>query len=285
MRLRFLSLGLILILNHGMAQNEQPRKCIMVFGAHADDVEYVAGTLAKYIDMGYEPVYVGAINNLAGCNLERPPYFDIGPNFTVSDSPHKYPIGALETIQVREEEAIKGAAVFGTEPVFLYFNESWFSHGRKPADLGTELFSRYDPPGRPIISMATRMSDQVGIVVDLLKKYQPEIVIIHTLGGEKLDHGNSGYMMYLAFKEAMDKGIPVGKLWMTLHGWFLDEEAQKSGRGKPDVRIDVKKYLPVKYEALSKHISQNGGYGKEHARERQPKENYEEFITVLDNTK
>lgn len=44
----------------------KPRKCIMVFGAHADDVESMAGgTFAKYIAEGYEGVYVCVINNTA----------------------------------------------------------------------------------------------------------------------------------------------------------------------------------------------------------------------------
>ena len=75
-----------------------PQKCIMVFGAHADDVEIIAGgILARYISMGNELVYVNVINNLAGCNMERTPYYDEGPNFTISSSPNIYPVGTLET--------------------------------------------------------------------------------------------------------------------------------------------------------------------------------------------
>ena len=86
-----------------------PGKCIMVFGAHADDVDEIAGgTFAKYIAMGYQGVYVCVTNNLAGCNLERTPFYDKGPDFAVSGSPLKYPVGALETRQIRSEEAIAG---------------------------------------------------------------------------------------------------------------------------------------------------------------------------------
>src|SRR3977135_4147447 len=81
-------------------ENDKPQKCIMVFGAHADDVESLAGgTLAKYIAMGYQGIDVGAINNLAGCSLEKTPYFNGAPKFTISSSPHKYPVDALETSQ------------------------------------------------------------------------------------------------------------------------------------------------------------------------------------------
>ncbi len=267
---------------------EKPRKCIMVFGAHADDVDEIAGgTLAKYIDNGYEGIYVCYTNNTAGCNLERTPYYDKGPDFTISGSPGKYPVGALESIQIREEESLQAAAVYKAIPVFLYFQESWFWQGRKACIIGSEEYYQYQPPGRQIISVATRNSEDVNVIFELLKKYQPEIVITHTLGGEKHDHGNGAYMMYLAFKKALDREVPVGKLWMTVNGWLLDKDAQESGRGLPDVHIDVTSYLDIKYEALNKHISQNGGYGRDYVtdNETQPKEITEEFITVIDNTK
>lgn len=282
------SCGLLLVASLLLAQAQQrPRKCIMVFGAHADDVEALAGgTLAKYIAEGYEGVYVGAINNLAGCSLERTPYFKGAPMFTVSDSPHEYPVGALETSQIREEEARKAAAIFGATPVFLNFKEPWFSMGRKQVDYGTDLFYQYDPPGRPAISLATYLDDEVDIVYELLKKYQPEIVITHTLGGEKHDHGNAAYIVYQAFKRGISENIGVGKLWMTVNGWLAGEDAQKSGFGKPDVRIDIRKYLKTKYAAYDAHVSQNGGFGRNYFMRNRKKENEfrEEFITVLDNT-
>ena len=93
--------------------------------------------------------------------------------------------------------------------------------------------------------------------------------------------------MYLAFNEAMDQSIPVGKLWMTVNGWLLNKDAQDTGRGKPDVQIEVSDYLKTKYEALNKHVSQNGGFGRDYVtkNETQPKEVIEEFITVIDNLK
>jgi LmbE family N-acetylglucosaminyl deacetylase len=260
---------------------------MMVFGAHADDVDEIAGgTLAKYMAAGYEGVYVCVINNTAGCLLESAPGDRWGSGFSISNSPHSYPVSALETIQIREEEARNAAKVYGAIPVFLSFRETWFWQGRKRCYIGTDEFHEYQPPGRQIVSVATRLSGDIDVVFELLKKYQPEITIIHTLGGEKHDHGNSAYIMYQAFKKAISEGIAVGKLWMTVNGWLLDSDALKSGRGVPDVHIDVKEYLHVKYEALDKHVSQHGGYGRNYVlRNRvQPKEVIEEFITVIDNT-
>ena len=265
----------------------KPQKCILVFGAHADDVDEIAGgTFAKYTSMGYKGVYVSVTNNLAGCNIERTPYF-AGPAFTVSSSELKYPADALETNQIRSEEAKAAAAVYGAIPVFLDFCEPEIYFGRKVIIYGTQDFLDFDPPGRRQINLATRYSEDVNIVYELLKKYEPEIVIIHTLGGEKLDHEGSAYMMYLAFKKAMDNKIPVGKLWMYVNGWLNDTPAMKSGRGNPDDHVDVRNYLNIKYEALNKHLSQNGGNGRDYVmgNKTQSKEVVEEFITVIDNIK
>src|SRR5512137_1812959 len=103
---------------------EKPRKCIMVFGAHADDVDEIAGgTLAKYIAQGYQGVYVCVTNNTAGCNIEKAPGDKWGPKFTISSSPKTYPVDALETTQIREEESRRAAAVYGALPIFLNFSE------------------------------------------------------------------------------------------------------------------------------------------------------------------
>jgi LmbE family N-acetylglucosaminyl deacetylase len=259
----------------------------MVFGAHADDVESMAGgTFAKYIAEGYEGIYVCVINNTAGNAIESVGGGTTPPEgqellFSVSKSPKTYPVEAIETMQIRQEEARNAAAVFKATPVFLNFRESWIFQGRNRCYIGTDEFYQYQPPGRQVVSVATDRGENVDIVIDLLKKYSPEIVIMHVTGGEKHDHGNSGYLMYLAFREAMQKGVPVGKLWMRARGWLADEPAVKAKRGKPDVRINVKDYIPVKYEALNKHISQNGGLRKQS----RPQEEVEEFITVLDNSR
>lgn len=266
----------------------KPNKCIMVFGAHADDVEPMAGgTFAKYISEGYQGIYVCVINNFAGCGIEsvgggtNPPPEVTKPLFTISSSLNSYPADALETIQIRSEEARNAAAVFHATPLFLDFREGIIWLGRKRCNLGSEDYFQYQPPGRQAISLAEEESGNVDYLADLLKKYSPEIVITHTMGGDKHDHGNSGYIMYLAFKKAMEKGYAVGKLWMRPKGWLMDNESKARGRGTADVKINVKDFIAVKYEALNKHISQKGTIRKQ----TRPEEVTEEFITVLDNTK
>ena len=158
--------------------------------------------------------------------------------------------------------------------------------GRRRVNYDEKIFNEYDPPGRALISLASHLDGDVAIVFELLKTYRPEIVITHTLGGEKLDHGNAAYLVYMAFIKATDENIPVGKLWMVVNGWLLDEPALKNGRRKADIQIDVRDFLEIKYKAINKHISQNGGFGRDYVtgNKTQPKEVIEEFITVMDNT-
>jgi len=287
------SLMLIICSLTGFSQGtDRPEKCILVFGAHADDVEEIAGgTFAKYIAEGYKGIYVCVMNNLSGNQIEKIPgnwdFLKGKLTRELTKSPGIYQADGLETSQMRSEEAIEAAKIFGAEPVFMNFCEPEIWLGRKLIIYGTEDYLRYAPPGRRHIALATRYSNDVNFVVDLLRKYKPEIVIIHTLGGEKLDHGESGYMMYVAFKKAMAQKIPVGKLWMARYGWVTDPIALKSGRGVADIKINIKKNEDVKIAAWNKHVSQNGGNVRRDFFPRHPECNrdFEEFITVLDNTK
>jgi LmbE family N-acetylglucosaminyl deacetylase len=245
------------------------------------------GTFAKYISEGYQGIYVCALNNLAGCGIEsvgggtNPPAGVPGPLFSIADSPRSYPVDALETMQIRREEMIRAAAVFNAVPIFLDFRQGYFWQGRKRCYLGSDEYHRFQPPGTQVVSLAEIEPGYVDSLVDLLRKYSPEIVIMHTLGGEKHDHGNSAYLMYLAFKRAMEKDIAVGELWMRTKGWLLDDEAILEGLGKAVVRINVKDYIDTKYEALNKHVSQTGIPRKQTL----PEEETEVFIRVLDNTR
>jgi LmbE family N-acetylglucosaminyl deacetylase len=269
-----------------------PSKCIMVFGAHADDVEEMAGgTFARYIAEGYQGVYVCVVNNLSGNQIEKVPgNYDFSKGKVTSKltgSPRVYQVDALETQQIRTEEVLDAVRVFRAEPELLDFQEPEIWLGRKLVVYGTEDFIDYNPPGRKHVSLATSYSEDVEVIVKLMEKYRPDITIIHCLGGEKLDHAESGYLVYLAFEKAIARKIPVGKLWMVRHGWLSDSTAQHNGRGRIDVSIDISKYRRVKYDAWNRHRSQNGGDIEADLAANYPdyKQDVEEFITVIDNAK
>ncbi len=275
----------------------QPRKCIMIFGAHADDIEIMAGgTAAKYIiGEGYEGIYVMMSNNsCCGFTGRSLPGLGNPPVVKETGSPQFYPIDALESIQMRTEEAKNAAAAVGAKMVFLNLREETIFIGRKRVWFGTEEFIKYNPPGQQIASIASSIGEYINAVVDLFKTYQPEITIIHTLGGEKQSHANCGYMVYRAFKSAIAQKVPVGKLWMRAEArrgfWLFDPPAQEYGRGRHDVRIDITDYVKIKREATSMHVSQNVNQYIEQLDKliedvESGQKCYEEFITVLDNTK
>jgi len=138
MRLKIMIFFASVLSMHAGGQ-EKPDKCIMVFGAHADDVEIIAGgTFARYISEGYQGIYVCVINNAAGCANEsvgggtKPPPGAEATLFSISNSPKSYPVGALETMQIRQEEAMRAAAVFKTFPVFLDFGQAIAGDGSVP---------------------------------------------------------------------------------------------------------------------------------------------------------
>src|ERR1035437_7071183 len=90
---------------------------VLVVGAHADDVEGTAGgTLAKLIADGWKGIYVVATNNTAGNHVayvrEQP-----GPEDYLNIQKVRGPFhaDALETIQIRQEESRRAAAVFGAQ--------------------------------------------------------------------------------------------------------------------------------------------------------------------------
>ncbi len=276
---------------------EQPRKCIMVFGAHADDIEVMAGgTFAKYtIGENYEGICVMMSNNsCCGFTGRAQPGLGNPPLIKETGSPKFYPIDGLESIQIRTEEAKQAAAEYGAKIVFLNYREETIFIGRSRVWFGTKEFLKYNPPGRQIVSIASSIGEYIDEVIEMFKTYRPEITIIHTLGGEKQSHSNCGYLVYKAFKAAAAKGIPVGKLWMRAEKrrgfWLLDPDAQEYGRGKHDVRIDITDYVKIKREATLKHVSQNlENYIEELDKLIKDIEQghrcYEEFITVFDYTK
>ena len=77
------------------------KKCVMVFGAHSDDIEVqCGGTLLKFKSKGYELIYVVVTTN------------DMG-----------FSHGYKENIEVRRKEAEKGAKFLGAMPLFLNFKK------------------------------------------------------------------------------------------------------------------------------------------------------------------
>jgi hypothetical protein len=71
---------------------------------------------------------------------------------------------------------------------------------------------------------------------------------------------------------------------MVPNGWLTDTRGRQSRRGRADISIDIREYEHVKFDALNKHLSQNGGEAETDPQDRL-EHNVEEFITVIDTGK
>ena len=82
------------------------KKYIMLFPAHADDVELqAAGILAKYLDKGYNAVYVMVTDNCAGGIIDE-------------EERLSYVCPAKSQV-IRHEETRESAEMFGLEPILI----------------------------------------------------------------------------------------------------------------------------------------------------------------------
>ena len=207
----------------------------MAIGAHADDVEIRAGgTLAKYHGMGYEVLYVLATNNTAGSSVSQT---------------------ALEHAAQRRGEALEGARVLHTEPIYLDYKETLFEKngdrerlGFHPVDL-----SEYPKWGRdkvPIVCAQDR-DEAIQEVTELLCFHEPEMILTHS-PTEKHEHWATCVLALRAFQKAR-KQVELG----TLYAWADSGSATVSTA--PDFFVDITDTVRAKYTALGKHVSQGFG--------------------------
>lgn len=247
------------------SSRQQP--VVMGVGAHCDDVEIqMGGTLQHLIQQGWKGVYVITTNNTAGNYLRG------GPQGAA------FPIGGLETIQVRQEEGRRAAAVFGLEPHYLNLHEFILFMGRKKISMHDPEWGLYDAPGHGSITSASE-GKGLELMTALLERYQPDLVIAHLLA-DKPEHGQSGDLVYRAFKRAAGRGARLGQLWIPV-GRYL--EYFQRVRLKPDISIDVTEPNELNWEALQHHVSQNAA-GMIGIKPQPGRKRSEHFIVAVDNT-
>ena len=89
-------------------------------------------------------------------------------------------------------------------------------------------------------------------------------------------HGQTGDLVYRAFKRAQSRGARLGQLWMSVTRYL---QYLPRVRLRPDVSIDVTTPNEVNWQALQQHISQ-GPPGQSY--QPQPgRKRYEQHIVVL----
>jgi LmbE family N-acetylglucosaminyl deacetylase len=173
---------------------------IMVVGAHADDVEILAGgTLWKYHEQGHEVVYVMSTDNMSGS------VNTLQPDGTVT-STHEPP----ELMSARRKrECADAAALLGTTPIHLDHPQR---HYRDATGVQHEL--RYGcarpatvPPDVPTILTAYEDEASVARLTDLILGHDPVCLITHDLAVTSIEHLATVLLVVASFWRAVDQGF------------------------------------------------------------------------------
>jgi hypothetical protein len=151
--------------------------------------------------------------------------------------------------------------------------------GRKHVTIEDEEWGAYNAPGNGPVTSSPE-GEGLQLMTSLLEQHQPDLVISHLLS-DKPEHGQTGDLVYRAFKRAAARGAGLGQMWMPV-GRFL--EYFQRVRLKPDISIDVTEENKLNWEALQHHVSQNAA-GMIGMKPQPGKKRYEHFIIVVDNTK
>ncbi len=238
---------------------------IMAIGAHADDVElHSGGTLFKYLDRGYEVVYVQSTNNMSGNRRTLQP----GGGFLKSEVSD-----TLETMAYRKREAADAARLFGTEPVHLDHPQRHChvaQEGRPPRQV--EL--RYGcplppgvPPDVPTILTAHEDAASVERLARLILDRDPEAILTHGHAEMNPEHSCTFLLVAKAYWKAVERGFR-GSLLSSIHVW------PRLGRMACcwETWVDISGEVDRRMEAVRCHVSQyppdfEGGavFWREHA--------------------
>lgn len=218
--------------------NHEVKRVIMSIGAHADDIEINTGaTLLKYLDLGYEAVYVMATNNMSGITKE------LLPDGTVTRRRET----AIPMMERRKRECDDAARVLGTTPIHLDHPQRHYNSG-----VGEESIElRYGcalPPGVPedIPTILTACEDKASIeqLANLILEKDPECIFTHGVANTNIEHFAVSLLVTNAFWRAVEQGYGGGLLhWVeehTLHGHFHTRwETFVGGNGYLDKKMEL----------------------------------------------
>jgi LmbE family N-acetylglucosaminyl deacetylase len=218
------------------------KKLIMAVMAHADDLEvYAGGTMAKFVEQGYEGVLVMLSANIAGASAGGKKYRQTLPE---------------ECIPLRAAETRAAAEVLGVRRVeFLNFQDMLYSDGTDFVHLGDAGFNPALPGVGPLLPAVAMNPKLVAPVTEVIARYEPEIVIMqHAFSG--FEHVTSGHIVNLAFRQAMKTGASLGQLWLPMTVRHCTWESDLRVYPSPNVLIDITAQWEKKSAAMLAHKSQ-----------------------------
>lgn len=219
------------------------QKRIMAIVAHADDLEvYCGGTMAKFVEAGYDGVEVLLTASMAGADIDGQGYRRSKPEQVI---PH------------RHREALEAARILGIARVErLDYQNTLYSDGDAFVWLGDEGFDTRHPAAHGPLLPAVAINEKLlEPLVELLGREEPEIVIgQHMFSGS--EHVLCGHIINLAFRKALRKGASLGQLWLPVAArhctWSSDLRVYPS----PNILIDISAQWDKKQAAMLAHASQ-----------------------------
>lgn len=221
----------------------------MAIGAHADDVElHFGGTLFKYIDRGYEPVYVMSTNNMSG---------SIRTYDGKGHWPKTISKGVIETMSYRKQETADAAALYGVEPIHLDHPQRKCYHPDGSGELVSlevhfgSLLPEGIAAGVPTILTAFEHPEAVSRLSALILEKDPEVVLTQGHAEVNPEHFGTFLLVVKAYWQAVAGGYEGSLLYGPRRFAQLGRMACCW-----ETFIDTTGYLEKRMESVHKHVSQ-----------------------------
>jgi LmbE family N-acetylglucosaminyl deacetylase len=215
---------------------------IMVIGAHADDNElHFGGTLFKYMDRGYEVIYLQSTNNMSGQRRFQLP--DGTMDGTSSD--------VEETMAFRKAECVAAAELFKTVPIHLDHPQRHYFSGRKHEVRYGSQRAACIPEDVPSILTAYEDGASVDRLADLILERDPEVIFTHGYGESNIEHYATARLVGNAHRKAVKQGYGGSVFLGSRNFEFLGRMACLW-----ETFVDIEGYVDRRMESVYKHVSQ-----------------------------
>jgi len=225
------------------------KKTIVILAAHHDDIEFRAGgTVAQFVKLGYEVIYVVAIDSVFASNA----YID----------EHMSDPNIEDILNVRENECRKGAAILGTnKPIFLHLKPSYYWTNKTRTKLRPN-FAKHEKniiegmekyKGKYFCLEAKSQKECVDEIMDFIDSFNPQMVLTQNANDFHLEHYSIAALAFAACKRL----VLERNRKLSLYGWEMGSQ----GRMLPFVAdriIDISDTFELKMESIRPFISQIG---------------------------
>ncbi len=219
--------------------------CIMVVGAHADDVELnTGGTLLKYRARGYRVIYVMSTNNMSGILSER------SQDGVITQTR----LGTVPTMQRRKSECQAAASALDAVLIHLDHPQRHYNTG-----IGREALElRYGCalpegvlPDVPSILTANEDEKSLDALSELIVRHDPECIFTHGVAQRNIEHYATSLLTANSFWRAVENGYQGALFhWVEGHSFLGDRHLQW------ETHVDIGGWMDKKLDLIALHRCQ-----------------------------